>query len=259
MKILSTKWINIYKGRTGLGFMYECGDYDESRHTVILSLIWISIYIKLPWKNKEWTCDPRMYGIETYRTVYRKWYDIFDQIYVKFGNKCWFIQMPWALELVYTAIKFKNRDEWLIDDYKTRKSFKQQHRYFKNTYRPGYMYDWNCLEYMRSNIIYEHEYTYEPLNQTSHCEYYVCERCWRPRWFKWTNLFSLKNRVIEVCFDEEMGPERGSWKGGVTSCSFDLKSDERPEECIIRMEKEYNCHSTFHISMILVPFQSICQ
>lgn len=120
MNIFRSKWLNIYKGRTGLGFMYECGDYEESRHTLIFNLVFISIYISLPWKSKEWTCDPSMYGIETYKTVYEHWYDIFDQIYIRFGNKCWFIEMPWYLDWTYTAVQLKNGN-WIVEDYKSKK------------------------------------------------------------------------------------------------------------------------------------------
>lgn len=237
--IFKNNWLQIYSGKSGFGFQYNCCEYDTCRHQLILHFIFLHIYILLPWKAKEWSCDPKCYGIETYKTVYRHWYSLFNQIYIRFGNKCKFIAMPWCLEWVYTAIKFKDSDTWLLDDYITRKAKYKGQRFFKNVYKAYPFNYWKDLEYERKNILYDYDYTYKALDQHSHCTYYVCERCWRPKWFKWTNLFSVKNRVIEVDFDEEMGPKKGSWKGGVKGCGFNIKKDETPEECIKRMEKEY--------------------
>ena len=55
---------------------------------------------------------------------------------------------------------------------------------------------------------------------------------------KWTKLGRIVNRYIEIEFDGEVGKEKGSWKGGCIGCSYILKSNETPEECIKRMEKK---------------------
>lgn len=238
--LYKSKYLNIYHRRTGLGFMYDTCDYDDCSHTLVFELIFISIYISLPWKSKEWTCESSTYGIETYKTVYKKWYDIFDQLYVRFGNRCWFIEMPWYLDWTYTAVQLKSKS-WIVEDYKSRKNHFRFKKYFPNIFNINNEQDWkyNASEDFKSQIYYDYVYTYEPLKQTSNCRYYVCERCWRPKWFKWTDLFSLKQRVIEVEFSEGMGPNKDSWKGGTIACSFKIKDGETAEECIRRMEKEY--------------------
>lgn len=235
--LYKSKYLNVYHGRTGLGFMYDTCDYNDCSHTLVIELIFISIYISLPWKSKEWTCESSKYGIETYRTVYKKWYDIFDQLYVRFGSRCWFIEMPWYLDWTYTAVKFKDCDKWIVDSYLTRKA--NRHKFFKQIYIINPIMRFTDLEWENQAIKSTYEYKYTPLNQTSICEYYVCERCWRPKWFKWTDLFSIKHRVIEVEFSEGMGPNKDSWKGGTMACSFKIKDGETAEECIRRMEKEY--------------------
>ena len=48
----------------------------------------------------------------------------------------------------------------------------------------------------------------------------------------------LVRRYIEIDFKDEVGHEKGSWKGGVMGCSYDLLPDESPMDCIKRMEKE---------------------
>ena len=45
-------------------------------------------------------------------------------------------------------------------------------------------------------------------------------------------------RYIAIEFDDEVGKDKRSWKGGCLSCSYDLLPNETPEECIRRMEKE---------------------
>lgn len=43
---------------------------------------------------------------------------------------------------------------------------------------------------------------------------------------------------IDVAFSDEVGDERGSWKGGTVGCGYDLRPDETPRECLKRMERE---------------------
>jgi hypothetical protein len=66
----------------------------------------------------------------------------------------------------------------------------------------------------------------------------VQEREWRPRWLKWNPFFKEVRRTIEIDFSEEVGKKKGSWKGGVTGCSYELLPDEDPLDCLMRMEKE---------------------
>jgi len=54
----------------------------------------------------------------------------------------------------------------------------------------------------------------------------------------WTSLGSYKRKVIDISFDQEIGDRAGSYKGGTVGCSYDLKPNETPLECLRRMEKE---------------------
>lgn len=67
---------------------------------------------------------------------------------------------------------------------------------------------------------------------------YVEQIEWRPKWLKWTSLFAKVSTTIDVHFSKEVGKEKGSWKGGVIGCSYDLLPNETPLECLKRMEKE---------------------
>lgn len=70
---------------------------------------------------------------------------------------------------------------------------------------------------------------------------WVEEREWRWRlpFCKWHLPWPKKvNRYIEIQFSDEVGERTGSWKGGTIGCSYSLKKDETPEECLRRMERE---------------------
>lgn len=56
------------------------------------------------------------------------------------------------------------------------------------------------------------------------------------RW-KWTPFLRARDSIW-VSFSAEVGPERGSWKGGVTGCGYTMRKGERPIQCLRRMERE---------------------
>lgn len=80
-------------------------------------------------------------------------------------------------------------------------------------------------------------YRYECLNgdvqevtATIHVERMVHRWTWTP--------FLRVTESIDVHFSEGVGPQRGSWKGGVTGCGYTLKRGETAIQCLRRMERE---------------------
>lgn len=63
----------------------------------------------------------------------------------------------------------------------------------------------------------------------------VERRAWRPRCIRWTSLFEKVRTCIDVRFNEEVGEQTGSWKGGCTGCGYDLRPGETAENCLLRM------------------------
>ncbi|WP_137921678.1 hypothetical protein [Hydrogenophaga sp. 2FB] len=55
-------------------------------------------------------------------------------------------------------------------------------------------------------------------------------------WFKWLSLFRSRRicRSLSLEFSEEVGPEKGSWKGGTTGHGIDMLPDESPEAAFRR-------------------------
>jgi hypothetical protein len=68
----------------------------------------------------------------------------------------------------------------------------------------------------------------------------VEEMEWRRKWLKWTSFGNLIKRSVAVQFSEEVGPRKGSWKGGVMGISFKMLPDEHPYECMRRSNTEQN-------------------
>lgn len=71
------------------------------------------------------------------------------------------------------------------------------------------------------------------------CKFWVEEMEWRPKGLGWTKLFAKTRRFIEVEFSAEMGPRKGTWKGGTMGCSFNMLSGEHPTDTMLRMQREY--------------------
>lgn len=64
------------------------------------------------------------------------------------------------------------------------------------------------------------------------------EREWRRGvvYFKWLRHFhpGIIRRCLEMTFDKESGPEKGSYKGGITGTSIDMLEGETPESAFRR-------------------------
>jgi len=67
---------------------------------------------------------------------------------------------------------------------------------------------------------------------------FVSQMEWRPRCLKWTRLFAKIRTTIDITFNDEVGERTGSWKGGTTGCSWELRPNESPKEALRRMERE---------------------
>jgi hypothetical protein len=85
---------------------------------------------------------------------------------------------------------------------------------------------------------FSYRYKDRHVDQTATATITVERREWRLKLLRWTQLFAKNRQSINVAFSEEMGSERGSWKGGVMGCSYTMKSGETPEQTLRRMEVE---------------------
>ena len=87
----------------------------------------------------------------------------------------------------------------------------------------------------------QHPYHYLLTNGTTQhvtATIHVSRMEWRLRWLRWTSLFAKVRHSIEVEFSDEVGERSGSWKGGTIGCGYDLKPNETPRECLMRMMRD---------------------
>jgi hypothetical protein len=171
---------------------------------------------RLPWKCKEYILwrEEKKYGVSVHdNTVFFHWgYDLkgWDIPFVNYG----------------TAVRW--------DRYCGPEEFVDiPSNWGKHPYRTGY--DGGCEK--PSTWTYNYTDPYD--GKVVPCRFWVEELEWRPKWLRWTKRFAKVRRFIEVEFSEEMGPRKGSWKGGTIGCGFNMLPGEHPTETILRMQKEY--------------------
>lgn len=202
----------------------ECG-YEDGRGNLTISLFgWLSRFY-FPWVSKRFPggdCDAPEWGIAIHSKtlwIYRGGNGNLDG-----GTKTWTWDLPfinygtsirWD---IYTGPKSLEPKCWLPVDWT------------KYDYRKGDSLD----KATKWNYIWVDKYDGKEIP----CTYYVEEMEWRPKWLKWTSLFSKVKRSIAITFSEEVGSRKGSWKGGVIGFGFEMLPRETPQQCIERAHKE---------------------
>lgn len=212
-----TDWIIFYWGWHFDISFEKCG-YFDNRPRINLDLILFSLQLILPFRNK-WTdeCDPPKYGISIHGNTF--WIYRGGEGNWNGGNKWWTWSIPFfTKEWVRTSILL-NDGTWEHETKGNRKNF----------------YEDSWKEKQKS---WTYEYTDIYDREVIPTTIYVDEREWRPKWLKWTSLFAIKRRQIDIHFHKEVGRRKGSWKGGCTKCGYELLPNETPIQCIKRMELE---------------------
>lgn len=215
--IFENKWIVFYFDWC-FDIGYESCGYFDPRHRINLSIIFFRLTLILPFKGKYTDeCDPPKFGIAIHNNTF--WIYKGGKGNISGGNKYWTWYIPFITkDWVRTSILL-NDDTWEHETEKNRKDF--------------YKDEWKQKQ---KSWIYNYIDKYD--GEVIPTTIYVVEREWRPKWLKWTKLFNIVDKYIDIHFSKECGKEKGSWKGGCTGCSYSLLPNEEPLECIKRMEKE---------------------
>lgn len=199
---------------------YRNHGYDYSNAELHISMFgWHSLF-RLPWKHKNidmWR-EEKTYGMSIHdNTVFFNWgYNLkgWDLPFVSCGGCVRWVRYNGSSDAYFY-------DSMLTASWET-------HPY-KMKYEGG------C----QNPTTWEYDYTDPYDGAVVPCKFWVEEMEWRPKWLKWTKAFAKTRRYIEVEFSQEMGPRKGSWKGGTLGCGYELLSGEHPTDCIKRMEREY--------------------
>lgn len=216
-RIYSNNWIIFYFANS-FDISFEICGYFDNRPRINLDLIFFSLELILPFRNK-WTdeCDPPKWGISIHGNTF--WIYRGGKGNLNGGNKWWTWDIPFfKKEWVRTSILLKD-DTWEHENKRNRKNF--------------YREEWK--EKQKSwNYNYVDKYDGLIIPTTI----YVGEMEWRPKWLTWTKLFGKVSRYIDVRFSKEVGSKKNDWKGGVLGCGYELIPGESPLDCLKRMEKE---------------------
>lgn len=243
-----SRWVSFYKGFNSSMFVEKAGYFDERPQintsvTQLLMLVMIPIlsiyslwfltlipliffgygklYIHLPIKTGIQDCDSAAWGFNYHGKT--AWFYIGGGGNFEGGRKWKTIHMPWSFEWCRTSMLLKG-GEWAhsLRGKGNRKDF--------------YKDEWKDKQWAET-----HPYTYTLKNgivQKVEATIIVQEMEWRQRWLMWTKLFNKVRKSINIDFNQEVGEQTGSWKGGTLGCGYDLLPDEEPIDCLRRMEKE---------------------
>lgn len=215
--IYESKYLIFYFGwRFDISFEI-CG-YFDNRPRINLDLIFFSLTLILPFRN-EWTdeCIPPKWGVAIHNNTF--WLYKGGKGNYGGGNKWWTWDLPFITKDWFrTSILLKD-GTWA-------------HERPKN---PQHFYE-DKWEQLKQSWQYDYTDPYD--GEVIPTTIYVEEREWRPKWLKWTSLFSIIDRTIDIHFSKECGKDKGSWKGGVIGCNYKLLPNEEPLDCLKRMEKE---------------------
>ena len=142
-------------------------------------------------------------------------------------SKCRILPWPWHWEYVtqyYYSPNLSERvpssDEQTHKHVKCPKAWVQSH---------PYSYEWSARKYENGEIV-----TYTERQETV-ARYFVTERVWRRKCFP---FLKTSRRTIDVVFEDEIGPGRGTWKGGVIQVSQAMRRNELPTEALLRMMRD---------------------
>lgn len=174
-----------------------------------------------------------------------------EAVYLRYGIQpgCWkrddpensdhskVFQYPWQLTHVRHSILDLNQriaynsKEW---DELTKPKWNMNHEQSFN-----FIQDSSCITFF--------EYFDKYNNCTVRARAYVEEREWHVGLWKWMHRFTkmfdwgrFVRRQLYVEFLEGVGPRKGSWKGGVMVCGFDILPGETTNDAVERFKNEWD-------------------
>jgi hypothetical protein len=211
MKYFKNNWIEFHPKFSHFMLKFSIGHYFDPRPQISVCLGWGELYLCLPIVTKYNECEVPTYGI----------YYFGKALWFCLGRKTKCIYMPWMWSWVRTSV-LREDDLWETEIQGEQKNF--------------YLNKWDDI--LWGDTL---SYTYKLNNgdiQERIATIRVHEMEWRWYWFKWLKYPRMIIKSIEIKFNKEVGEQTGSWKGGVLGCSYEMRDNETPYECLRRMEKE---------------------
>lgn len=238
-------WLNFYTGWKHLNFVYDTCSYEDNRHHLRCSLGWGQLYLYFPWTNKnapygeDCNNPEKKYGFYFYGEgkglADSFWYYKNNDGHSK--TKC--VDLPWAYDMTRHSMLLK--DGW-YDMYE-----KDRIKHIKNGTIDEHRKEFEIWDdderLLKKSFPFKYVTKSGELQETT-ATCYMEEREWRPKCMKWSGLFKHLRTQMWINFKDEMGNQRGSWKGGVLGCGCEITKEEKKnmdfETPLRRYEKEVN-------------------
>lgn len=201
-----------------LKFAECCGDRD--RDCLIVHASVFRLYLYLPTNICSRFRDPKTSKMD--RDSAFGFYTIDTAVVWRWATGYWSWDIPFfsfkhesseVLTASGRSVFFKPRGERFMDRYDEQKLIEAR---YSEIFR--YVYTLKCGE------VQERMATVGVRRMT-----------WIRKWFPWLKKVRTS---IDVVFDQEVGEETGSWKGGCTGCGYDMLPGEQPVDTLRRMERE---------------------
>lgn len=199
--------------------------YSELTDLLVIEPLLFSAYIYLPTKicairDRGDQGDGKSYGFYVYPSVKNS-----DTLVLCWNRWSKHIDLPWTYKWFSTEILDFNYNPVYYEDRHTKKTEDWEIR-------------WNKEEKAKQSVEQQYDYTYTRKSgevQRRKATVYVQRMVWTMRWLP---LKKMTRTSIWVTFNEGIGENVDSWKGGVTGCGTEIKAGETPEVALRRMEKE---------------------
>lgn len=218
------KWGELSFGKRGSAFdlcMFSADD-GGGRFSLHLHALWVSAFISLPFLNR-WAFAPGEmmvswgYSHAPDMGLHLHWGERKLSSFPHRQQRTKIVTMPWR-DWMQTAHDVRRSDgTWApyVGSWERDKEPDDRH---KATYPYRYV--------LRSGEV-----------QDRNATIYVERRVRKLKWLRWLP-WGRTSYAISVDFDGEVGERAGSWKGGCTGCSYELRKDETPLECLRRMLRD---------------------
>lgn len=237
-------WLEFYSGWRWPEFVYDTAEYEGNRHNIHFSLGYGEFYIHFPWRNKKITEEdinnpqPK-YGFYLYPQN-GMFTDFVYYVNRNGKNDSRRIYMPWNMEFYRHSIYLKDGSWWTMLDKERSKARKAGIDTWKDE---RYHLDYDSPKILKHKFPFKYVTKGGEVQETT-ATCYMEEREWRPKWFQWTSLFAKVKTSLEISFCDEMGNQRGSWKGGVLGVGCDVTQEEKAnvdmESALRRYEEKVN-------------------
>lgn len=199
--------------------LYKSGD-GPYHYGLNFAFLYPEFFIQLPflkptWKSKGNSFFPSWgFNVVDWKAIHFNW-----------GDKCKIFDFPFVNTVFKSSETYLYNRKW----YKWHENNKLSNKNWHKEY-----------DYVEKNKYKElHEYVYVTKYNEIQKTTAICSLQRQTRhlkglgWLGWPKFVTTR---VDVTFKDEIGERRGSWKGGVTGCSTDIKQGETIKDALRRMQ-----------------------